>query len=153
MSKETPLSQSNKRANQLAAACANKMLSEDAASRGLEMVVNVATPGQAEVTMTVQPKMVNGHQICHGGYIFTLADSAFAFACNGYNEVTVAASATIDFVRPAKLGDRLIATASERHRGRRSGLYEVMVTNQADKLVASFQGRSATLGGTVVDTE
>ncbi|MFK7954933.1 MAG: hydroxyphenylacetyl-CoA thioesterase PaaI [Lysobacterales bacterium] len=144
------MSQSSKAAQQLAAACAAKMLSEDAASQGLGMTVNVDKPGQAKVTMTIQPDMVNGHEICHGGFIFTLADSAFAFACNGYNEVTVAASAAIDFVRPAILGDQLTATAHERHRGKRSGLYDVTVTNQAGKLVASFRGRSATLGGSLV---
>ena len=130
----------------LARACADKMLADDRASRALGMKVDIPAQGRSVVTMTVRSDMVNGHDICHGGFIFTLADSAFAFACNGYNQVTVAAGAAIDFVRPGRLGDELTATAVESHRGRRSGLYDVTVTNQAGKLIARFHGRSATVG-------
>ncbi len=144
------MSQSSSDANQLATACAEKLLSEDAATRALGMAVSVSQAGQATVTMTVSAAMVNGHQNCHGGYIFTLADSAFAFACNGYNEVTVAASASVDFIRPARLGEQLTAIAIERHRGKRSGLYDVQVSNQDGKLVAIFRGRSATVGGALL---
>ncbi|MEM1090338.1 MAG: hydroxyphenylacetyl-CoA thioesterase PaaI [Pseudomonadota bacterium] len=136
---------------ELARACADKMLADDRASRALGMNVSIPAQGEAVVTMTVRSDMVNGHDICHGGYIFTLADSAFAFACNGYNQVTVAAGAAIDFVRPGKLGDELTATAVEGHRGRRSGLYDVTVTNQDHKLVARFHGRSATVGPELID--
>ena len=99
--------------------------------------------------MTVTASMVNGHDICHGGYLFTLADTAFAFACNTYGRATVAAGATIEFLAPAKLGDALVASAREVHRGRRSGIYDVRVTapgeGDEDRLVALFRGRSATL--------
>ncbi len=137
---------------ELARACADKMLADDQASRALGMRVTIPAQGQSIVTMTVRADMVNGHDICHGGYIFTLADSAFAFACNGYNQVTVAAAAAIDFVRPGKLGDELTATAVEGHRGRRSGLYDVTVINQDGKLLARFHGRSATVGPELISS-
>jgi len=87
--------------------------------------------------------MVNGFDVCHGGLVFTLADTAFAFACNAANRVSVAASASIDFIRPAQRGDELVATARERHRGARGGIYEVDVRNDAGQLVAVFRGRAA----------
>ena len=96
--------------------------------------------------MTVTQKMVNGHDVCHGGFIFMVADSAFAFACNAYNDVTLASGADISYVYRATLGDELVATAKERQRGRRSGVYDVEVRNQDDRLVALFRGRSAALG-------
>ena len=89
--------------------------------------------------------MVNSFDVCHGGLIFTLADTAFAFACNAYDRVTVAASANIDFLKPAKRGDTLVATATEEHRGRRSGVYSVRVVNDKGESVALFRGRSAAL--------
>jgi acyl-CoA thioesterase len=100
--------------------------------------------------MLVREDMVNGHNICHGGFVFTLADSAFAFCCNSYNLVTVAAGATIDFLAPAQIGDRLFATAKELWRSRRTGLYEIEVTNQGGSLVALFRGRSHQLKGNVL---
>ena len=135
---------------QLARACAEKMYADDRASQHLGMEVEIPAPGCAEARMTVLPTMVNGHDICHGGYIFTLADSAFAFACNTYNEVTVAASATIEFLAPGRLGDILTASARESHRGRRSGLYDIRVSNQDEKLIALFRGRSATLKDSIL---
>lgn len=114
----------------------------DIASQDLGMKVEVTDPGAAIASFDVRENMVNGHDICHGGYIFALADSAFAFACNGYDRVTVAAGASIEFVRPARLGDRLRAAAVEASRGGRTGIYDVTVTNQDDQLVAMFRGRS-----------
>lgn len=118
------------------------MWGNDVASQDLGMTIEVTKPGQAEARFEVRPNMVNGYEICHGGFIFTLADSAFAFACNTYNRITVAASASIEFVRPARLGDKLLATAAEVHRGGRTGIYDITVTNQDDDVVAIFRGRS-----------
>src|SRR4051794_1254838 len=125
------------------------MWQEDEASQGLGMEIIEIKAGQATLAMTVLPHMVNGHKIAHGGFIFTLADSAFAFACNSRNERTVAAQGAITFIRPGKLGDRLIATAREISRSGRSGIYDVRVT--ADEVViAEFRGHSRCIGGTVV---
>ena len=118
------------------------MWGNDVASQDLGMTIEVTKPGRAEARFEVRSNMVNGYDICHGGFIFTLADSAFAFACNTYNRITVAASASIEFVRPARLGDKLLATAAEVHRGGRTGIYDITVTNQDDDVVAIFRGRS-----------
>ncbi len=138
---------------ELAEACVSHMLAEDTASRGLGMQVNVISPGICETRMTVRQDMVNGHNICHGGFIFTLADSAFAFACNSYNEVTVAAGASIDFLRPAKLGDELCARATEVNRSKRTGLYDISVHDSSKRLIAEFRGRSASLGRPILPVE
>ena len=130
----------------LARDCAEQMFRDDQASRDLGMTVNIVEPGVAEVRMTVNKNMVNGHNVCHGGFIFSVADSAFAFACNCYNDVTVASGADINYLYPAKLDDVLVATARETHRGRRSGVYGVEVRNQDDRLIAVFSGRSVALG-------
>jgi len=130
---------------QLAQACAEKMYAADLASRELGIAINIPKPGSALAAMTVTAKMVNGHDVCHGGYVFTLADTAFAFACNAYNRVSVAATAAIEFLAPVRLDDRLVATATQRHRGRRSGTYDVNVTNQEGELVALFRGRCVAL--------
>jgi acyl-CoA thioesterase len=99
--------------------------------------------------MKVREDMVNGHQLCHGGLIFTLADSAFAFACNTYDLVTVAAAGTIEFLLSARLGDELTATAEERSRSKRTGVYDVTVRNQQGECVALFRGRSHQIGGNI----
>lgn len=130
----------------LARACAEKMWGEDNASKGLGMDIRDIAPGHAVMTMEVKPGMVNGHGLCHGGFIFTLADSAFAFACNTYNEMTVAQHCAVAFLRPARLGDTLIAEATERTREGRSGIYDVCVRNLAGDIVAEFRGHSRTLG-------
>jgi acyl-CoA thioesterase len=122
------------------------MFAADAASRGLGMELVAAGDGRATVRMTVSAAMVNGHDIAHGGFVFTLADTAFACACNSHGPVTVAAGADITFVRPARLGDVLTAHARERVRHGRSGIYDVTVT-RGDEVVAEFRGRSRTLGG------
>ena len=130
----------------LARACTEAMWNEDDASKGLGMEILQIKPGEATLTMTVQPHMVNGHGIAHGGFIFLLADSAFAFACNSHNERAVAAQCNISFIRPGKLGDRLVATAREISRTGRSGIYDVRVTVD-DVAIAELRGHSRTLGG------
>ena len=139
----------------LARACAEAMWKEDDASPGLGMEIVEIGPGRATLSMTVRPDMVNGQRIAHGGFIFTLADSAFAFACNTHNERVVAAQGNITFIRPGKLGDRLIATAREISRSGRSGIYDVRVTVD-DTVIAEFRGHSRAIGGSwlpVADSE
>ena len=119
----------------------------DRASQGLGMRVTAVAPRACSVTMTVRPDMTNGHGICHGGLIFTLADSAFAFACNSDGAATVAATGSIDFLAPARPGDVLTASARELWRGGRSGVYEVIVSNQSGAPIALFRGRSHRVGG------
>ncbi len=131
---------------QTARACADKMTANDAASKALGIEIEIPEPGSAIATMRVRKDMTNGFDICHGGLIFTLADTAFAFACNAYDDVTVAGSGTVEFLRPALLGDELRAVAIEEHRGKRSGLYAVEVRNQQDKPVALFRGRAVARG-------
>ena len=125
-----------------ARACADKMYAGDQASKALGIEFDVPSPAAAIATMRVREDMVNGVNICHGGLLFTLADTAFAIACNAYDDLTVAASGMIEFLRPAHLDDELRAVANEDYRGRRSGLYTVEVFNQKDELVALFRGRS-----------
>ena len=132
--------------NDLARACADAMWQEDDASKGLGMEIVETRPGQATMAMTVQPHMVNGQRIAHGGFIFLLADSTFAFACNSHNQRAVAAQCNISFIRPGKLGDRLIATAREISRTGRSGIYDVRVTVD-DTVIAEFRGHSRIIGG------
>jgi acyl-CoA thioesterase len=133
-------------AESLARACAEAMWEEDRASRGLGMELLSVGPGRAVLAMTVTESMVNGHGICHGGFIFTLADSAFAFACNTYDQKVVAQHGAITFLKPGKLGERLKAEAVERAREGRSGLYDVRVTGPGGALVAEFRGQSRTTG-------
>jgi acyl-CoA thioesterase len=131
----------------LARACAEAMWKDDDASSGLGMTIVDIGPGRATLTMIVRPHMVNGQRIAHGGFIFALADSAFAFACNSHNEKSVAAQGNITFIKPGKLGDTLTATAREISRGGRSGIYDVRVTS-GDDVIAEFRGHSRTIGGT-----
>ena len=121
-----------------------RMLDDDLASRSLGMRLTDAGPGHATVRMTITDTMVNGHAIAHGGYVFLLADTAFACACNSHGPVTVAAGADITFVTPAQLGDELEATRVERVVYGRSGIYDVTVT-RGDEVIAEFRGRSRTL--------
>ncbi|NCF18666.1 MAG: hydroxyphenylacetyl-CoA thioesterase PaaI [Haliea sp.] len=138
---------------QLAQACADAMWVDDKASQGLGMEIRAIAPGRAEISMAVRQDMVNGHSICHGGYIFTLADSAFAFACNSENHNTVAAGVRIEFLAPAELGDQLLAVAEQEHQGGRTGVYDVVVTNQDGRKLALFRGNSHRIGGALVDQE
>ena len=131
----------------LARACADAMWKDDDASSALGMEILDVKAGQATLAMTIQPHMVNGQRIAHGGFIFTLADSAFAFACNTHNGRTVAAHCQITFIRPGKLGDRLVAAAREVSRNGRSGIYDVRVT-AGDQVIAEFRGHSRTIAGT-----
>jgi acyl-CoA thioesterase len=129
----------------LARTAAHEMWDRDVASRGLGMELVDAADGRATVRMTVRDSMVNGHAMAHGGYLFLLADSAFACACNSHGPVTVAAGADIAFLAPVRAGDALVATAVERTRRGRSGIYDVTVTRGGD-VVAEFRGRSRTVG-------
>ncbi|MDH3620022.1 MAG: hydroxyphenylacetyl-CoA thioesterase PaaI [Gammaproteobacteria bacterium] len=131
--------------------CAETMLANDRSSRAMGITVEIVEPGKAVARMTVRDDMLNGFDVVHGGLTFALADTAFAFACNSYDQQTFAASAQIEFLRPGLLGDELAATASEDHRGRRSGYYTVEVRNQRDELVALFRGRSTSNGKPVVE--
>lgn len=136
----------------LARACADAMWREDDASKGLGMEILAVGPGHATLTMTVQPHMVNGQRIAHGGFIFLLADSTFAFACNSRNERTVAAQCDITFIKPGKLGDRLVATAREISRSGRSGIYDISVSVE-NVVIAEFRGHSRTVGGAWLPAE
>ena len=126
------------------------MWADDRASQALDMSIVEVGPGRATLRMTVRHDMVNGHDIGHGGLTFTLADSAFAFACNSHNRRTVAAGAEVRFRAPTRLGDVLTATAVERSREGRDGVYDVTVTRE-DLVVAEFTGRSREIGGTFFD--
>ena len=123
------------------------MLKNDAATLGLGMDVLAIGPGRATVTMTVRADMLNGHAICHGGFISTLADSAFAFACNSYDELTVASGFAIDFLAPARKDDLLTARCVEVSKAGRTGVYDTDVVNQREERIAIFRGRSYTLKG------
>ena len=135
---------------EIAQRCADSMFARDKASRELGIRVEISGAGSARARMEVRDTMINGLGVCHGGYIFTLADSAFAFACNGYDRATFAVGATIEFVRSARLGDSLVADARERHRGKRAGIYDVTVQNQDGQLVALFRGRSQATDAPVI---
>lgn len=137
----------------LAQAAAAAMWAQDRASQGLGMTLDAVAPGTATMSMPVTAQMVNGLDVCHGGFIFTLADSTFAFACNSHNQRAVAQMAAITFVAPARLGDRLTARATEVASFGRSGIYDIRVTDQSDRLVAEFRGHSRTVKGTHVPLE
>ncbi|HKE46145.1 MAG TPA: hydroxyphenylacetyl-CoA thioesterase PaaI [Steroidobacteraceae bacterium] len=128
-----------------------KLYEGDRASQALGIRMIETTPGRASVAMRVRADMLNGHRVCHGGLIFTLADTAFAFACNSYGANTLAAAGSIDFLAPGREGDELTATASELWRSGRSGLYEVEVTNQRGERIALFRGRSQQVAGNLLD--
>ena len=138
-------------ADEVARRSAEAMWAGDRASQGLGMEILDVGPGRATLRMTVTEDMVNGHAIGHGGYTFTLADSAFAFACNSHNRVTVAAGAEIRFRAPTRLGDVLTATAIEREREGRDGTYDISVSNAEGTVVATFVGRSKEIGGTLFE--
>ncbi|WP_188745716.1 hydroxyphenylacetyl-CoA thioesterase PaaI [Marinobacterium zhoushanense] len=135
---------------QLAEACADAMYSRDNATRMLGMKIEHIAPGEATLSMEITQQMIQGHNNCHGGYIFTLADSTFAFACNTYNAVTVAQGCTIDYVAPGQLGDRLTASAKEQSRGKRTGVYDIRIENQNGDLIALFRGKSYQVRGTLL---
>ena len=138
-------------AKDLAHAVGQTMFAVDTASRetmGMELLS--CEPGRAVMRMTVQALHLNGHQICHGGFIFTLADSTFAFACNSYNKNAVAAGCSIEFLRPGLPGDVLTCEGVEQTLSGRHGIYDMKVTNQRGEVVAMFRGKSAQISGTVI---
>ncbi len=136
--------------DELAWRCAEVMWADDTASQKMGMVLNRVATGTATLSMPVRDDMTNGHGTAHGGFIFALADSAFAFACNSRNERTVAQACDIVFSAPAHQGDLLVAAATERHRFGRNGIYDVRVTC-GDQIVAEFRGRSRAVGGAHID--
>jgi acyl-CoA thioesterase len=148
MNQEVQLSPAEAQA--LAERVAAAMFSRDNASRGLGIRIAKIGAGHAELTMAVRADMLNGHAICHGGFIFTLADSAFAFACNSYNANTVAAGCSIEFLAPSREGDVLTATACEHTLVGRNGIYDVDVKNQNGETIALFRGKSTRIKGHVV---
>ncbi len=135
------------------ASVAAHMFAADRASRGLGMTIVEVGEGTATLKMTVRDDMLNGHDICHGGFITTLADSAFAFACNSRNVLTVAAGLTVDFLAPARRGEVLTARATETSRAGRTGVYDMIVTNQDGAKVALVRGRSHSMAGKTVMPE
>ena len=143
---EHPMTADSGSATQLARRCAETMWAQDLASRALGMSLEQVGPGRATVRMRVRQDMVNGYAICHGGFLAALADSAFAFACNTYGEVTVAAGFDISFIAAARLDDELVAEAVELSRYGRSGLYDVAVHRADGTPIAAFRGRSRSLG-------
>ncbi|MDO8283463.1 MAG: hydroxyphenylacetyl-CoA thioesterase PaaI [Rhodoferax sp.] len=134
----------------LADAVTQAMWARDRATQGLGMEIVHVKPGYALITMAVRGDMVNGHHMCHGGFMFTLADSAFAFACNSYNQNTVASACHIDFLAPAREGDVLEAEAVERSLSGRTGVYDITVRTRSGKTVALFRGKSYRIKGEVI---
>lgn len=133
--------------------CAKSLWATDAASKALGMKVEIRKVGSATARLTVRDDMINGFGVCHGGIVFALADTAFAFACNAYDRQTVAASGSIEFMKPVKLGDELCAEASEEYRGRKTGFYAVRVRNQNDETVALFRGRSVSRADRILKSD
>lgn len=137
----------------IAEKAAQTMLASDTASQWLGMSLEDVSPGEAQLSMAVTSNMLNGFESCHGGIIFSLADTAFAVACNSYNQVAVAASVSIDFIAPAVLDDKLTAYANVRSQGGRMGVYDVSVCNQEGVQIALFRGRSYRIGKPVFDEQ
>lgn len=140
-------------AQALAERVADSMWERDTASHALGMRIVAVGPGRAELAMDVRADMLNGHAICHGGFIFTLCDSAFAYACNSYNLNTVASGCGIDFLAPAREYDVLTAVAQERSAAGRTGVYDIEVTNQRGERIALFRGKSYRIKGHVIEAE
>ena len=138
-------------AAEIARLSADAMWSGDKASQGLGMEVLDVGSGWARLAMLVTERMLNGHGSCHGGFIFSLADSAFAFACNSHGQPAVAQHCSITYVAPGRLGMRLVAEARERQRGERSGIYDITVRDETGTVIAEFRGHSRTLPGSLID--
>jgi acyl-CoA thioesterase len=133
----------------IAEGAARAMWAKDAASQGLGIRLLRVAPGEAVLEMPVEPRMANGHGACHGGFLFALADSAFAFACNSFDRRTVGQACTITYLRPGRVGDTLTATARQLAQAGRSGVYEVRVTDPGGEVLALFQGQSREVGGSL----
>ncbi|WP_426115092.1 hydroxyphenylacetyl-CoA thioesterase PaaI [Massilia sp. PWRC2] len=140
-------------AQALAELAGRTMYERDPATRSLGIALVEIRPGYARMSMTVRPAMLNGHQSCHGGYIFLLADSAFAFACNSYNLVTVGAGCSIDYVAPGRLGDVLFAEGVEQVVAGKTGVYDITVRNQDGRIIALFRGKSHRVAGVVASAD
>lgn len=136
-------------AQALAEAAGAAMYARDPASRGLGMILDSIRPGYARMSMPVREDMLNGHQTCHGGFIFALADSAFAFACNSHNQNTVGAGCTIEYLAPGRLGDVLTAEAVEQALAGKSGVYDIRVSDQGGRVLALMRGKSHRVSGEV----
>jgi len=134
-------------ADSIAQACAQSMWRSDACSQALGMKIIQVGPGFASLSLQVRDDMLNGQRICHGGILFTLADSAFAFACNTYNQFVVAQHCNVSFLQPVYQNECLTAVASERHRAKRSGIYDVVISRGEEDVVAEFRGFSRTVSG------
>ena len=143
----------NHEALDLASDCAKALFSRDNASQAMGMRLLSAGPGCARIGMNVRADMIQGHGTCHGGYLFALADSAFALACNSYNEATVAIGCSIDYITPARQGDTLNADCTEQSRSGRTGNYDVRIENQLGQLIALFHGKSYKVRGAVLPQE
>jgi acyl-CoA thioesterase len=137
---------------EIARLCAKALWAEDKATQSLGMELLSVSPGRATMAMTVTEQMTNGHGTCHGGFIFTLADSAFAFACNSHGPRSVAQQCSVAYIAPGRLGMRLIADAIERQRGERSGITDVTVRDEAGNSIAEFRGHSRTVPGSLLPT-
>lgn len=137
----------------LARAAGAAMYARDPASQGLGMTLDEIRPGYARMSMRIRADMLNGHGSCHGGFIFALADSAFAFACNSHNLNTVGAGCSIDYLAPGRQDDLLTAQATERALAGKTGIYDVDVVNQDGRLIATFRGKSHRVGGEVVPSQ
>lgn len=139
--------------DQLASRCAESMFERDWTAQALDMKIIEVREGYAKLSMVVRKDMSNGHAICHGGMIFTLADTAFAYSCNSYNKVTVAAGCNIEYAAPGKLGDNLIAEAKKVSLTGRSGIYDVTISNSEGDAIAFFRGKSRQIKGEVIPSE
>jgi acyl-CoA thioesterase len=147
---EIDIGSKNMDQQQLAEACSKAMYQRDQATQALGIELLSVGPGRATLSMRVREDMLNGHRSCHGGLLFTLADSAFAYACNSYNRSTVASGCSIDYVAPGLVGDTLTAVAEERQRSGRTGVYDVTIYNQHQKPLTYFRGKSYQLRGTLL---
>jgi acyl-CoA thioesterase len=150
MSKHKSSAADSETAAALAEQTAEAMFRRDAASKLIGLRLIAVRPGYARMAMVVRPDMVNGHQMCHGGYLFTLADSTFAYACNSYNQNTVASACHIDFLASAKVGEILEAECEERSLAGRTGVYDTTIRNRNGKVIALFRGKSYRIAGEVI---
>ena len=139
--------------DELARACVDAMYSRDVASKRIGITIAEVREGYARLNLPIKPEMLNGHGICHGGFIFTLADTAFACACNTRNDANLAQKCSIEYKRPVKAGDRLTATAEHLSQDGRYGVYQVTVTEQDDNLIALFEGHSCRVKGSLLADE
>ena len=138
--------------DELARACVDAMYARDVASQNIGITIDAVGEGFARLNMPIRVEMLNGHGICHGGYIFALADTAFAYACNTRNDANLAQKCSIEYKRPGKASDRLTATAEQLSQDGRYGSYQVTVTDQSDNLIALFEGQSCRVRGSILDS-